>query len=50
MVSCGYALGFMQREAEDKWRASDRVRDEQKEGAWEGRGKEKKKEGGEAIP
>ena len=39
-----------QREVEDKWRVSDRVRDEQKEGAREGRGKETKKEGGEAIP
>ena len=35
---------------EDEQRVLDRVRDEQKEGAWEGRGKEKKKEGGEAIP
>ena len=31
-------------------RASDGVGDEQKEGTREGRGKETKKEGGEAIP
>ena len=38
------------REVEDEWRVLDRVGDEQKEGAREGRGKEMKKEGGEAIP
>ena len=43
-------MELVQREAEDEWRVLDRVRDEQKEGAREGRGKETKKEGGEAIP
>ena len=39
-----------QREVEDKWRVLDGIREEQKEGARGGRGKEMKKEGGEAIP
>ena len=43
-------MELAQREAEDKQRVSDGVRDEWKEGAREGRGKETKKEGGEAIP
>ena len=36
--------------AEDEWMELDGVGDEQKEGAREGRRKEMKKEGGEAIP
>ncbi len=44
MVLCEYASELAQREVED------RVGDDQKEGAREGRGKETKKEGGEAIP
>ena len=50
MVLHEYASELVQREAEDEWRVSDRVGDEWKEGAREGRGKETKKEGGEAIP
>ncbi len=42
MVLHEYALELAWREAEDNWRVSDRVRDEQKEGAREGRGKETK--------
>ncbi len=38
------------REVEDEQRASDRVGDEWKEGAREGRGDKTKKEGGEVIP
>ncbi len=45
-----YASELVQKEVEDKWAESDRVRDEQKEGARERRGEEMKKEGGEAIP
>ena len=45
-----YALELVWREAEDEQRVLDRVGDEWKEGAREGRGKEMKKEGGEAIP
>jgi len=43
-------LELVQRETEDKQMELDGVRDEQKEGARERRGKEMKKEGGEAIP
>ena len=45
-----YALELAWREAEDEQMESDGVRDEQKEGAREGRGKEMKKEGGGVIP
>ena len=45
-----YALELAWREAEDEQMESDGVGDEWKEGAREGRGKEMKKEGGEAIP
>ena len=45
-----YALELALREAEEKQTELDGVRDEQKEGAREGRRKETKKEGGEAIP
>ena len=47
---CKYASELAQREAEDEQMESDGVRDEQKEGAREGRGEETKKEGGEVIP
>ena len=43
-------MELAQREVEDEWTESDGVRDEWKEGAREGRGKETKKEGEEAIP
>ena len=45
-----YASELVQREAEDEQMGLDGVGDEWKEGAREGRGKEMKKEGGEAIP
>ena len=38
-----YASELVQKEVEDKWAESDRVRDEQKEGARERRRKETKK-------
>ena len=47
---CEYASELVWREAEDEWKELDGVGDEWKEGAREGRGKEMKKEGGEAVP
>ena len=45
-----YASELAQREAEDEQTELDGVGDEWKEGAREGRGKEMKREGGEAVP